>query len=277
MTRSYGQSRHIATSENQRIESIEMSAREHLYKSEAVIIKRSDLGEADKILTIFTPHFGKLRVVAKGVRKVTSRLAGHVELFTRAQMLLAKARNLDIVTQSETIDAYRPLHEDLSRIAHASYAAELLDALTPDALENYVVYKLMAETLGLLSDDPNPERVLHWFEVQLLGYMGYAPELTKCVECRNELAPVVNSFSAALGGVVCASCRRPGVGRDLSVNALKVLRLLQRNPYSAISRLRVDPALHTELQAVMQGHITYILERELRSNRFLSVLSNEQL
>ena len=70
-----------------------MNAREHLYKSEAVIIKRSDLGEADKILTILTPHFGKLRVVAKGVRKVTSRLAGHVELFTRSQMLLAKARS----------------------------------------------------------------------------------------------------------------------------------------------------------------------------------------
>src|SRR5881628_1264153 len=88
-----------------------MNAREHLYKSEAVIIKRSNLGEADKILTIFTPNFGKLRVVAKGVRKVTSRLAGHVELFTRSQMLLAKGRNLDIVTQSETMDAFRPMHD----------------------------------------------------------------------------------------------------------------------------------------------------------------------
>src|SRR5437868_15487036 len=96
-----------------------MSAREHLYKSEAIVLKRINLGEADKILTIFTPHFGKLRVVSKGVRKVTSRLAGHVELFTRSQMLLARARNLDIVTQSETVDAYWPLHDDLSRLAHA--------------------------------------------------------------------------------------------------------------------------------------------------------------
>src|SRR5215218_1163798 len=169
-----------------------MSAREHLYKSEAIVLKRIDLGEADKILTIFTPNHGKLRVVAKGVRKVTSRLAGHVELFTRSQMLLAKARNLDIVTQSETMDAYRPLHDDLSRIAHASYAAELLDALTPDAHENYPVYKLTAETLRLLSEDADADRVLRWFELQLLGYMGYAPELAKCVECRNDLAPTVN-------------------------------------------------------------------------------------
>src|SRR5215210_3944415 len=142
-----------------------MSARDHLYKSEAVVIKRSDLGEADKILTIFTPHFGKLRVVAKGVRKMTSRLAGHVELYTRSQMLLAKARNLDIITQSETIDAYRPLHEDLERIAHASYASELLDAMTPDALENYPVYKLVVEVMGRLSAEPHPERVVRWFEL----------------------------------------------------------------------------------------------------------------
>jgi DNA repair protein RecO (recombination protein O) len=245
------------------------SAREHLYKSEAVIIRRSDLGEADKILTIFTPNFGKLRVVAKGVRKVTSRLAGHVELFTRAQMLLAKARNLDIVTQSETVDAYRPLHDDLSRIAHASYAAELLDALTPDALEHYPVYKLTAEVFALLSEDPNPTRVLRWYELQLLGYMGYSPELNECVQCRNELTPTTNSFSPAQGGVVCASCRRVGIGRDLSVNALKLLRLMQRNPYSAISRVRLDPDLTDELTATTQSYITYILEREVRSAHFV--------
>lgn len=252
-----------------------MSARDHLYKSEAIVIRRSDLGEADKILTIFTPHFGKLRVVAKGVRKVSSRLAGHVELFTRSQMLLAKARNLDIVTQSETVDSYRGLHDDLDRVAHAYYAAELLDTLTPDELENYPVYKLMAESLGLLSTDPDPSRVLRWLEMQLLGYLGYAPELTKCVECRNDIAPTVNSFSPALGGVVCASCRRAGVGRDISVNALKVLRLMQRSPYSTVSRLRADPDLHNELQGTMQSYITYILERELRSTHFIRGLRED--
>lgn len=251
-----------------------MSTKEHLYKSEALIIKRINLGEADKILTIFTPNFGKLRVVAKGVRKVTSRLAGHVELFTRSQMLLARGRNLDIVTQSETVDAYRPLHEDLSRIARASYTAEMLDKLTPDALEIYPAYKLTVETLQLICTDPDPDRVLRWFELQLLGYLGYAPELAKCVECRNDLAPVVNAFSPALGGVVCASCRRIGVGKDLSVNALKVLRLMQRNAYSAVSRVRVGQALHAELQATTHAYITHILESDLRSAQFIR--SSEQ-
>ena len=252
-----------------------MSARDHLYKSEAVVMKRMDLGEADKILTIFTPHFGKLRVVAKGVRRVTSKLAGHVELFTRNQMLLAKARNLDIVTQSETIDPYRPLHDNLERIAHASYASELLDALTPDALENYPVYKLLVEALELVSSEPHPDRVMRWFEMQLLGYMGYAPELSKCVECRSDLAPTVNAFSPSMGGVVCASCRRVGVGRDLSVNALKVLRLAQRNTYSAVSRLRIEEELYAELHSTMQSYISYILERELRSSQFIKTAAGQ--
>jgi DNA repair protein RecO (recombination protein O) len=243
--------------------------REHLYKTEAIILKRIDLGEADRILTILSPHFGKLRVVAKGVRRMPSRLAGHVELFTRSQMLLAKARNLDIVTQSETVDAYRALHEDLPRIAHASYAAELLDALTPDALENYPVYKLAVDVFGLISSEPNSTRVLRWFEVQLLGYMGYAPELQRCVVCRGEITPALNVFSPAQGGVVCQACRRPGVGRDLSVNALKLLRLMQRNPYTALARVRVDDDLHEELLATMQSYITYLLERELRSAHFV--------
>jgi DNA repair protein RecO (recombination protein O) len=243
--------------------------REHLYKTEALILKRIDLGEADRILTLLTPHFGKIRVVAKGVRRMPSRLAGHVELFTRSQMLLAKARNLDIVTQSETVDAYRPLHEDLARIAQASYAAELLDALTPDSLENYPVYKLSVDAFALVSSEPSAARVLRWFEMQLLGYMGYAPELQSCVVCRGEIAPTQNAFSPAQGGVICGSCRRPGAGRDLSVNALKLLRLMQRSTYSALARVRIDDELHEELQAVMQSYITYILERELRSAHFV--------
>lgn len=239
------------------------------------MIKRLDLGEADRILTIFTPNFGKLRVVAKGVRKVTSRLSGHVELFTRSQMVLARGRNLDIVTQSETVDAFRPMREDLSRVAHAYYAAEMLDRLTPDALENYPAYKLLVEAFQLLSTDSDPDRVLRWYEMQFLGYLGYAPEMTRCVECRNELTPVVNSFSPALGGVVCAACRRIGVGRDLSVNALKVMRLMQRSPYSALSRIRIGPELHAELQSVAQSYISHILEADLRSAQFVKTTAKE--
>jgi DNA repair protein RecO (recombination protein O) len=101
--------------------------RERLYRTEAIVIKRSDFFEADRLLTLYTPKLGKIRAIAKGVRKPTSRKSGHVELFTHSQLLIAKGRNLDIVTQAETVHAFRSLREDLLRTTYAFYGAELLD------------------------------------------------------------------------------------------------------------------------------------------------------
>src|SRR6266508_2247180 len=106
--------------------------RDRIYRTEAVIIRRSDFGEADRLLTLITP-LGKRRVVAKGARKTTSRLAGHIELFTHASLLLAVGRNLDIITQSMILHGFDQLRGDLRRIGAAYYAAELIDRLTEEA------------------------------------------------------------------------------------------------------------------------------------------------
>lgn len=248
-----------------------ISPHDRLYRTEAVVLRRSEVGEADYILTIYTPHLGKTRVVARGVRKPASHMSGHVELFSRSRMLVATARNLDIVTQCEVIDPHRPIGEDLDRMAHAFYIAELVDRLTPDHLENYAVYKLLAESLTHLDTAPAPGLLLRWYEIQLLGRLGYRPELTACVVCRTPLEPVVNAWSPAQGGVLCPACKRIGVARDLSVTAFKMLRLLQRSPWIEVLRVRVSPPVLGELETVMSTYVTYVLEREPRSARFLKV------
>ena len=88
-------------------------SRERLYRSEAIVLRRQDFGEADRLLTLFTPALGKIRVVAKGARKPQSRKAGHIESFMRTKMLFARGRNLDLVTQAELVEPYRALREDL--------------------------------------------------------------------------------------------------------------------------------------------------------------------
>ena len=244
---------------------------ERLYRTEAVVLHRTAIGEADYILTLYTPHLGKIRVVARGVRKPTSHLGGHVELFTRVRLLLARARNLDIVTQAETIDSQRQLGEDLGRVAHGFYVAELLDRLTPDGQENYAVYHLLAETLGLLNDVAVPELLARWYEVQLLGLLGYRPELIECVECRTVLGPEVSGWSPALGGVLCPACRRVTAARELSVTAFKMLRLMQRSPWLEVARVRVSPTVLEELDRVMSAYVNHVLEREPRSAVFLKI------
>src|SRR5919198_573684 len=122
-----------------------------LYTTEAIILRRVDFGEADRILTIMTPEMGKLRVIAKGARKITSRKAGHVELFTRVRLLLARGRNFDIVSQAETIEPYRPVRDDL-----------------------------LAEGLGWLAESPDPGLAARYFELRLLTLTGYRPQLFRC-------------------------------------------------------------------------------------------------
>jgi DNA repair protein RecO (recombination protein O) len=186
--------------------------RERIYRTEAIVIRRIEIGEADRLLTLYTPHRGKLRVIAKGVRKPTSHLGGHVEPFARTMMLLAKGQSLDIVTQSETIAANRHLRESLEGVSHAYYMAELLDRLTPDNSENFPAYRLLAESLALLDGGAEPHILVRWYELQMLDIMGYRPELQQCVECRSPLEPVVNAFIPALGGgaVPCLQAHRRG-------------------------------------------------------------------
>lgn len=251
-------------------------SRERLYHSEAVVIKRTDLGEADKILTLYTPGKGKFRVVAKGVRRPISKLGGHVELFTLSKMLFAKGRNLDIVTQSETVDSFKTLREDLNRISHAYYVVELLDRFTEDSIENYPVYKLLLEVLQRLSDDRDPGLVVRYYELRLLGYLGYRPQLQQCVHCSRELTPAAHFFSPSLGGVVCQNCEAAsGDARDLSLNALKVLRHLQRGDYLTCSRIRLNPSLHDELERTLTGYINYLLQKELKSVEFIHTVKEQ--
>ena len=111
--------------------------RARLYRTESIVLRRQDLGEADRIVTVFTPAQGKLRAIAKGVRRPGSKKAGHVEPFTRNSLLVAKGRELDIITQAETLDAYPSLRQDLDRLGQAAYVIELVDRFAVERLGKY--------------------------------------------------------------------------------------------------------------------------------------------
>ena len=115
--------------------------RPRVYKTEAIVLKRRAQGEADSIFTLYTPNLGKIRVVARGVRKPKSKLGGHLEPLTRSALVLAKGQNLDIITQVQTIEPFLPLRDDLWRTGCALYAAELVDQFCAEQSENYHIYK----------------------------------------------------------------------------------------------------------------------------------------
>ena len=246
--------------------------RQRLYRTEAIVLKRRDYGEADRILTVFTPDFGKLTLLAKGVRKTRSRKAGHVELFTDSTMLVAKGRTWDLVSQAEMIEPFRALHEDLQRTSYAFYIAELLDGFTQERDSHPQMFALLKETLGRLaaSKDEILSLVARFFDLRLLSLTGYQPQMFQCIECHEPLEPVTNYYSLVDGGVLCPSHGEGRVGAEpLPLPLFKALRFLQTREWDVVARLDLSDGLQAELERLLQGTLIYHLERNLRSVAFL--------
>lgn len=248
-----------------------MSRMERAFRTQAIILKRRDFGEADRILTIFTPERGKLDVIAKGARKPTSTKTGHVELFTRTDMLIHKGRDLDIVAQAEMNRPYMGVREDLVRGAYASYVAELLDRFTGEADEDYVdLFALMDETLNRLCTENEPRLAVRYYEIQLLDLVGFRPELTECVVSREPVEPEDQFFSYPLGGVVKPGYAHDGMGViPINMTTLKLLRHMQRSPFSHVKTLNLHGAIHDDSERILLGYITFLLERRLQSVDFI--------
>ncbi len=247
-----------------------MPGRERSFRVEAVVLRHSDWGEADRLLWLFTRESGKVKAVAKGVRKLRSRKAGHLEPLTRSNLLLARGRDILLVTQAETVEPYTPLREDLKLWEYANHIIELLDRFTYEEGENRALYRLLVDMLGRLAREPQPELVVHYYEVRLLDLVGYRPQLFHCANCGKEILAEDQFFSAEHGGVLCPSCGSETKGaRPITMAALKYLRHFQRSSYAEASRARIPFNVMREIEGLMEHYLSYLLERGLNSMAFI--------
>ena len=284
----------------------------HSYATEAIVLKRTDLGEADRILTLFTPGKGKIRAVAKGTRRPISKMAGHLDLLCRSQLQLALGRNLDIVTQAEGRENFLHLRNDLWHMTCGFYLAELVDRFVEDQMQHYDIYVLLLETLRYLDADANAlqqllantsansESGMDANENAVKDAINRTPVTSQQQEGQTRL--LLRYFELRLLMAVgyepalqnCASCAseirpqengfRASLGgvlcpqcsrlweRRLSLDALKALRYMQRVKWSEAARMRPDTRLHNELEAVMYDLLRYHLERDMKSWSFLEMM-----
>ncbi|MDX1377299.1 MAG: DNA repair protein RecO [Anaerolineales bacterium] len=238
---------------------------------EAVVLRHSDFGEADRLLTLYTRQLGKARAIAKGARKIASRKAGHIEPFTHVRLQLARGRDVLIVTQADTVDAHLSLRDNLVLTSQASYVIELLDRFTyVDETESSSIFRLLTETLSRLASNHDVWLATRYYEIRLLDHLGFRPQLFECTNCGREIKAEDQFFSFSAGGVICPRCGRglPNL-QGISVDTLKYLRHFQRSSYADASRAQPSPEVQQETEALMQGYFTYLLERELNSPGFL--------
>jgi len=165
------------------------------FRTDAVVLRRQDFGEADRLLMILTPDHGKFRAVAKGARKPIARKTGHVELFALVDMLIARGRELHIVTQAETKEPFLPLREDLVRATYANHLVELLDRFTVEQDASHAEFDLLVNALGWLCTDVDPRLAARYYEMRLLGLAGFAPSLHQCAIGQEKLEPQDQFFS----------------------------------------------------------------------------------
>src|SRR5918996_3623668 len=192
-----------------------MSPRPRVYKTEAIVLRTMELGEADRVLSVLTPRLGKLKVIAKGVRRPRSRIGGGLQPFSDVQLVLSVGRTFDVVTSTSLEDPHLGLRNDLHSTAAAWYVVELADRFCEGAADSHGAFVLLAQALSAL-DAPSGvvarSLVARWFELHLLDAMGFRPELGRCLECGAGIEPDGNSFSPVAGGVVCPQCRHAALG-----------------------------------------------------------------
>jgi DNA repair protein RecO (recombination protein O) len=247
-----------------------------LYKTEAIVLRQRRLGEADAIVTLYTPNYGKLEAKAKGVRKTKSRMAGHLQPLTRCAVQLAQGHTIEVVAGCQAIEAFPALRENLERLSCGLYVTELVDRFAPERVESFATYQLLLDTLRRLAQETAMDAALRYFEMRLLDYSGFQPELERCLGCEAALSAVTNYFSPAAGGVLCPRCGQGQVGaRPLSVNALKVLRHLRRGTWSAVAPLRLPAVLAQEVERHLRAYIVYVLERDVNAAAFIERLRRE--
>lgn len=241
------------------------------FRASAVVLRHGDWGEADRILTLYTREQGMVRAVAKGVRKMTSRKAGHLQPFTQITVQLAKGRDLLIVTQVETVNAFLSLHDNLEKTSYAAYIIELLLRFSyEEEGGNPNIFRLLTETLDRLEKENESWLAIRYYEMRLLDAVGFRPHLFECANCGREVLPEDQFFSFTSGGVICPRCGQglPNLMK-ISIETLKYLRHFQRSSYRDASRARPSLEVQKEAEVLMQGYFTYLLERELNTPGFI--------
>ncbi len=256
-----------------------MSPRSRLYRTEALVLRGLDLGEADRVLTVLTPRLGKLRIIAKGVRRTKSRLGGSLEPLGEVDLQLAVGRTFDVVTQASLRDPHLGLRNDLAATAAGWYLAELCDRFCEERSDSLGPYELLSSGLSALdSAGTANERdlLLRWFELHLLDATGFRPELNRCIECGSEIGPLGNAYSPVAGGVIGPECAHAAFdARQITQAALTLLRHLQRSSLEVALDVRVPAAVRRETERHLHATISAVLERELRSRDFLDEVSHQ--
>ena len=243
------------------------------YTAEAIILKKTNFDEADKLITFLSKYKGKFTAIAKGVRKIASRRSPNLELFNKVKGHFASGRNFDVLTEVETIHTFKKIKESLEKTGAAFVLLEVTNGFLEEGQGGRLVFDLLNSFLfqtEVAKDSSSLKKTLVAYEVKFLEKVGYKPELFTCVKCKGGLVSEKLVISPEFGGVLHSDCSENRLfTKPISGNILKVLTFFQIEEPQKIERLRITKELAEELEQASKFYLEYLLERELKSSLFL--------
>jgi len=246
------------------------------YKTKGIVLKRKDVGEADKIITVFSDRYGKIIARAKGVRKILSKNGGSIELFILADFVFAEGKNFDILVGASIINSFKNIRNNLKKTAIAYYFVELVDKLTSEKEGSNKIFGLLLESFSFLDSKKEKLLIYPYFELNLLSYLGYFPQLEKCVHCHKEINSEINYFSNHLGGIVCPNCQNFKNPHKISQNALKTLRVILKYDFGFLNKIKINEEIQKEVKFIVENFLKHVAEKEFKSPKFIASVSEQK-
>ncbi len=247
------------------------------YRTNAIVLRRINVGETDRIVTLYSREKGKLSAVAKGARRPLSKLAAATEPLTYGKYFAAAGRELDVITQAESQASFPSIRRDLDRIGHATYLVELVNAMVEERDPNYELFDTLLSALYLTDGGADPEIVARYFDLQMMSMTGYRPELDVCVRCGSSPKQNGITFSPSLGGRVCDTCAPlPDDVLYLSSESVAAMKKLIAAEAREVAATTLPQPVKDEIFNAIRWYVRYRLDRDLKSSEFIQSIATER-
>lgn len=246
-----------------------------LYRTEGVVLKSIEYGDADKIVTIYTKKYGKIQAIAKGVRKTKSKFGSSLEILTYAIFLFYKGKNIDIISQTEILESFFTASKEIVKFAFASNCAEVVNKISGEGEVNLSIFFLLKEVLHYLKEAKDPKLLTLSFKWQVLAILGYKPSFGRCCICNSKIEDQKEMFfNIDEGGVICNKCLSKNKRGCIHVSLyfIKLGRKLLITPLSVISKATIPDVRIRELEKVTDLYLAYYSDQSFKTDTFLKSL-----
>lgn len=245
-----------------------------LYRTKAIVLRTKNFGEADRVLVLLSEDCGKFEVIVKGARRPRSRFVGNTLAFNFIKTMLLSGKNLDTLSQAEVIHSFSLLREDLTKLAYASFWVELVDGFIPERQAANEIFRFLLASFIVLEKTVEPAILNMAFEIRLLDYLGYQPQIDSCTGC-DKLLENMSSFSAVAGGVLCSNCEtRYSDLIPINKTDLKILDQLRATDLRELDNFVVRADSYKVIQKILMNFIETRLDHPIKSRVFLDNLSS---